>query len=106
VPTYLAAVAATAADGLGAVEAEAEAIGPETAMGETMLLGLRLVGEGVPHARFLRRHGADPRTAFGAELEALEAAGLVAVDAERTRATPRGLALLDRVAERFIAPVR
>lgn len=90
-------------EGSGPVEAEAEAVDARTAMGEAMMLGLRLVDEGVVHARFERRHGVDPREAFGAELAALEDEGLVSVDAARIRTTPLGLALGNRVAERFIA---
>jgi len=100
VAAYIASVRRGA--GVGPIEAFDEELTAPTGMGETMMLGLRLVDEGVPHARFARLHGIDPRAVFGSELRELAALGLIEVDAERTRATRRGLALLDRVAERFV----
>jgi oxygen-independent coproporphyrinogen-3 oxidase len=80
-----------------------ELIEPRVAMGESMMLGLRLTEEGVPHARFRARHGADPRTIFAAPLEELEQWGLLRVDDERSLLTERGLMLGNRVFEHFIA---
>jgi oxygen-independent coproporphyrinogen-3 oxidase len=80
-----------------------ELIEQRVAMGESMMLGLRLIDEGVPHARFRARHGADPRTIFAAPLEELEQWGLLRVDDKRSVLTERGLMLGNRVFEHFIA---
>lgn len=73
-----------------------------TAMGETMMVGLRLVDEGVPHARFAARHGVDPRAVYGDVLAELSAWGLVTVDDVGTRLTGRGVMVGNRVFERFV----
>ena len=49
-------------------ESEGEAIDRRLAMGETMMLGLRLVREGVADARFQARFGVGLEEAFGAEI--------------------------------------
>ena len=72
-------------------------------MGETMMLGLRLVREGVPFARFEETHGQPLRAAFGPSLDRLQGAGLLESDGERVRVTPRGLLLGNRVFSEFIA---
>jgi oxygen-independent coproporphyrinogen III oxidase len=79
-----------------------ESIDPRTDMGETMMLGLRLVREGVPHARFQALHGTDPRAVFGPELRELADRGLVEVDDVRTRLTRRGLMLGNQVFASFL----
>ncbi|MFN8422978.1 MAG: hypothetical protein U0470_06155 [Anaerolineae bacterium] len=71
-------------------------------MGETMMCGLRLVEEGVPHAHFAALHGKDPRDVFSVELSELADWGLVVVDDERTRLTARGLMVGNQVFERFV----
>jgi oxygen-independent coproporphyrinogen-3 oxidase len=71
-------------------------------MGESMLMGLRLVTEGVPHEWFRGRHGLHPCDAFGTELSELGDLGLVTVDAVRTTLTPRGLLIGNQVFERFV----
>jgi len=75
---------------------------PATAMGETMLLGLRLVREGVPLARFAGHHGADLREVYSEVIDELCDAGLLMLDDQRVRLTSRGLMLGNRVAERFL----
>ena len=85
------------------VEAFSELLDERTAMGETMMVGLRLVREGVPYAHFARLHGADLRTVFAAELADLAALGLLMLDAERVRLTERGLLLGNQVFARFLA---
>ncbi len=85
------------------VEAFSELLDERTAMGETMMVGLRLVREGVPYAHFARLHGADLRTVFAAELADLTALGLLEVDNVRVRLTARGLLLGNQVFARFLA---
>lgn len=79
-----------------------EVVAPAAAMGETMMVGLRLVDEGVPHARFAALHGPDPRAVYGATLEELAAWELVTVDDVRTRLTARGVMVGNQVFERFV----
>lgn len=83
-----------------------ESIDPATARGESMMLGLRLVTEGVDRARFRSRHGMDPTECFGAELDELSGWGLLEVEPERIRLTERGLFVGDQVFLRFIASGR
>lgn len=72
-------------------------------MGETMMLGLRLVREGVPFARFEAMHGQPMRAAFGPGLDRLHDGGLLESDGERVRLTPKGLLVGNRVFSEFVA---
>lgn len=58
-------------------EADSENIDRRLAMGETLMLGLRLVDEGVTDARFRSRFGVGLFETFGAEIEKLLARGLL-----------------------------
>jgi len=84
------------------VEDFSEEIGPQLAMGETMMLGLRLLQEGVPFDRFLARHGRDLRTHFAKELTQLETWGLIALDEQRVRLTPHGILMGNQVFAHFL----
>jgi len=84
------------------VEAFREDLDPRTAMGETMMLGLRLVREGVVYDRFARLHGRDLRDVFPGELETLVDWGLITCDDERVRLTGRGLLVGNQVFARFV----
>ena len=80
-----------------------EELSDEVSMGETMMLGLRLVREGVSFARFEETHGLSLRAAYGPSVDRLQGAGLLESDGERVRVTPRGLLLGNRVFSEFIA---
>ncbi len=80
-----------------------EEISAEVSMGETMMLGLRLVREGVPFGRFEAMHGQPMGAAFGPSLDRLQEEGLLESDGERVRLTPRGLLVGNRVFSEFIA---
>lgn len=84
------------------VEDFAEEITPPVGMGETMMLGLRLVREGVPLDRFTALHGRSLSDAFGTEVDRLCGDGLLTVDARRVRLTPRGLMVGNQVFARFL----
>ena len=84
------------------VEDFAEEIAPPVGMGETMMLGLRLVREGVPLDRFTALHGRSLSDAFGTEVDRLCGDGLLTVDARRVRLTPRGLMVGNQVFARFL----
>ncbi|MBI2939670.1 MAG: radical SAM family heme chaperone HemW [Chloroflexi bacterium] len=91
---------------------EWEMVSPVTAMGETMMLGLRL-SEGVSVERFRRWHHVSPEDVFGATLAELERLGLVERGAGDPdgggqgggviRLTPRGRMLGNEVFGRFVS---
>ena len=79
-----------------------EEIGARTAMGETMMLGLRLLREGVADAAFLARHGRSLDDVFGPTIADLAGLGLVERMPDRVRLTRRGLMLANDVCARFV----
>lgn len=83
-----------------------ERIQARTALGETMMLGLRLVHDGVDVDAFHHRHGQTLDAAFGATIRELVDLGMVERhrDAEREhiRLTPRGLMIANDVVARFL----
>ncbi len=79
-----------------------EKLSPSVAMGETMMLGLRLLKEGVTFHRFQSLHGMDLRQVFGAELEDLQREELIWVDRERVRLSKTGLMFGNQVFARFL----
>jgi oxygen-independent coproporphyrinogen-3 oxidase len=80
-----------------------ESLPAAVAMGETMMLGLRLIRHGVPFAHFRHLHNRDLRVMYEAEIAQLAAQGLVEITQQRIRLTDRGLLLGNQVFERFIA---
>jgi oxygen-independent coproporphyrinogen-3 oxidase len=93
---------------IGAVEAgeepvsNTETITPEISMGETMMLGLRLLREGVGNAEFRARYGVSLNEAFGAQLDELVEGGLMVWDSECAKLTRRGLMVANSVCSRFL----
>ncbi len=71
-------------------------------MAETMILGLRLVQEGVGLADFRGRFGRELMDVYGREIEEMEQAGLLEVDGERILLTARGRLLGNEVFQRFL----
>jgi oxygen-independent coproporphyrinogen-3 oxidase len=88
-------------DGLEPIAAE-ETIGPELEMGETMMLGLRLLTEGVTFARFQARFGLDLRAHYAGEIEELAGLGLIQATPERVVLSERGRLLGNQVFLRFL----
>lgn len=84
------------------VEEFSETISPRLAMGETMMLGLRLVREGVRLDHFTVLHGRPLPEAFPAELDRLCRDELLAIDAQRVRLTRRGLMVGNQVFAQFL----
>ncbi len=82
-----------------------EAIGPKLEMGETMMMGLRLLEEGVGWKRFSERFGLELRQCFGREVDELEELGLIEIDPGRVRLTRRGHLLGNQVFARFLPDV-
>ncbi|MBC7227107.1 MAG: radical SAM family heme chaperone HemW [Thermoflexales bacterium] len=83
------------------VAEEVEEIPLRLEMGETMMMGLRLV-EGVSDARFRARFGVGLAEAFGAELARLVGQGLLEWDGRTARLTPRGRLLGNWVFREFV----
>ena len=86
----------------GAAVAETEQIDRALEMGETMMLGLRLIEEGVERARFADRFGVELDDVYGATITELVEQGLLESDASRIRLTPRGRLLGNRVFGEFL----
>lgn len=85
-----------------AVEAFVEEIDASLAMGETMMLGLRLVREGVPLDRFAALHNRSLVDVYATQLVELKQRGLLTVDDQRVRLTPNGLMIGNQVFAAFL----
>lgn len=79
-----------------------EFLGPDLQMGETMMLGLRLLEEGVTTAEFEARHGLPLHAHFGTQIDELTALGLLDWNGSRLRLTARGALLANDVCARFL----
>ncbi|HLT48496.1 MAG TPA: hypothetical protein VK002_14775, partial [Rubricoccaceae bacterium] len=77
---------------------ERETLGADALAEEAVLLGLRRLDVGLDLAALARDYGVDLLVDRRAEVAALEAAGLLAVEPGRVRLTPEGAALADAVA--------
>lgn len=82
--------------------ARSESIDERTRRGETMMLGLRLLENGVSACAFEDRHGVSLDDAFGVIIEDLERIGMIATTPTGIRLTPRGLMLANDVVARFL----
>lgn len=72
-------------------------VSSEDEMSETIMLGLRLVEEGINRRDFQQRFGADIVTLRHAEIERLTRLRLIEVDEERVRLTPSAHLISNRV---------
>lgn len=82
--------------------AEKRRVTAAEAMDETMMLGMRLVGEGVGLAEFARRHSARLEETYPRELRRLRQRGLIEITSDRVRLTPQGRLLGNRVFAEFL----
>ena len=82
-----------------------ETIDPRTEAIETMLLGLRLVTDGIAASAFRERHGRDLLELYGPAIEELRVLDLVEWDGERLRLARRGVLVANEVAVRFLEPM-
>jgi oxygen-independent coproporphyrinogen-3 oxidase len=80
----------------------AEHLSLELQMGETMMLGLRLLQEGITAAEFEARHGIGLSDRFGGQIAELSSLGLLDWDGDLLRLTPRGTLLANDVCARFL----
>lgn len=79
-----------------------EAIPRALAMGETMMLGLRLVQAGVDRAAFQQRFGIDITEAYPDQISSLLAADLIELTPQRLRLTERALLIGNEVFAAFL----
>ena len=79
-----------------------EQIAEDTAIGETMMLGLRLLTTGVNREAFRTRHGVDLDDLFAGPIARMQAQGLLMDDGEAIRLTARGAMLANSVAAEFL----
>jgi oxygen-independent coproporphyrinogen III oxidase len=86
--------------GQGIVTAGEETF-PEREMGETMMLGLRLM-VGVSHAAFQRRFGQPMSAVYGVQIEDLVTRGLLLADEQGVRLTAQGCLLGNHVFMAFL----
>jgi oxygen-independent coproporphyrinogen III oxidase len=91
-----------AVDSGAALTHESECLSPVASLGETMMLGLRLVG-GVSRRGLSERYGLDITSVFSDALARLGRAGLTVVEGDQVRATERGMLVLNAVAAEFLA---
>lgn len=85
--------------------AVSETISPATALGETMMLGLRLLVDGVSETDILARHGVVLHEHFAGQIERFQDIGLLewhGLNRDRLRLTPRGALLANGVCAEFL----
>ncbi len=88
------------ARGLDPVD-QAEETDTDRELGETMMMGLRLL-TGVSHGAFRRRFGRELSAVYGEEIRDLEERGLLISDCAGIRLTPRGRLLGNQVFGAFL----
>jgi len=80
----------------------AELVDAQREMGETMMMGLRLVREGISRAGFAQRFGSTLEQAYGSRITTLQQRGLLETDSEVLRLTQQGRLLGNQVFVEFI----
>ncbi|MCS7060108.1 MAG: radical SAM family heme chaperone HemW [Anaerolineae bacterium] len=83
-------------------QADGEDIDERASRGETMVMGLRLLEEGVSYERFASRHGVDMRLVFAESLRAGQEKGLLDMLPDRVRLTRKGRFLSNQVMSAFV----
>jgi len=83
--------------------ANTEELTPAMEAGETMMIGLRLLPEGIGEADFLARHGRSLDAVYGPEIASLVEIGMIERLPDRIRLTRRGMMVANDVAERFVS---
>lgn len=90
-----------AVEGNESTVANTETIDAATGVVETVMMGLRLLQDGISLPDFERRHGVELQTLCGNEIDRLAALGLVDVMGDRIRLTDRGALLSNEVIARL-----
>ncbi len=81
---------------------EVEEIGEDLGRAETMMLGLRLIKEGVNYGQFEERHGQDMRQVYASELQFLQERDLIKIEADRVRLSQTGIMFHNYVSQQFL----
>ena len=79
-----------------------EVLDETTARAESMMLGLRLLNDGVDAAGFHTRHGITLSDAYGPQIERMQALGMMEPTAAGVRLTQRGMMLANSVVTEFL----
>jgi oxygen-independent coproporphyrinogen-3 oxidase len=79
-----------------------ENLDESTARGETMMLGLRLLDDGIDARTFEARHGVALEEHFGEQIAQMDKVGLLERTTHGVRLTPRGMMLANDVAAAFL----
>lgn len=82
--------------------ASAERVDTQREMGETMMMGLRLVREGVSQAGFAQRFGSTLEQVYGSSIVTLQRRGLLESVADTLRLTQQGRLLGNQVFMEFV----
>ncbi len=80
---------------------ESERLDPAGALGETMMLGLRLL-DGIPLADLRMRFAIEPLNVYGAQIERLTRRGLLFIANDHLKLTHTGLLLANTVLSEFL----
>lgn len=83
-------------------ESNVETLSADTQRGETMMLGLRLLNEGVSHQAFADRHGIALMVVYGETIRRFVDQGLLVLDDRGVRLSARGLLLANDVCAAFL----
>jgi oxygen-independent coproporphyrinogen-3 oxidase len=84
------------------LEMGGEDLDEATSRGETMMLGLRLLHEGMTIARFEHRYGAPMTHFYATALQEAQSKGLIEILPDRVRLTPKGRFLSNQVMRLFV----
>ncbi|MCO5225920.1 MAG: radical SAM family heme chaperone HemW [Thermomicrobiales bacterium] len=83
-------------------QSNTEPLDQETARGETMMLGLRLLVDGVDANAFQRRHGVSLTDHFGLQITRMTELGMLEATDHGIRLTHRGMMLANSVVTEFL----
>jgi len=83
-------------------QSNTESLDASTALGETMMLGLRLLNDGVDAAAFAVRHGIPLDEAFGEQITHMRDLGMIEATPTGIRLTTRGMMLANSVVAEFL----
>lgn len=83
-------------------QSNTEVLDEQTARGETMMLGLRFLNDGVDEAAFMARHGESMRDVFGEPITRMTELGMLEPTGRGIRLTERGMMLANSVVAEFL----
>lgn len=83
-------------------QSNTEVLDEQTALGESMMLGLRMLNHGVNASSFAQRHGVSLEDAFGEPINRMMALGMMESTGVGVRLTHRGMMLANSVVTEFL----